>query len=83
MAAARASADFEFMTTTSILPAAAQLLAWMLPGLAAQAADPVVPARTRVLVVSGGHGFERESFLQRFKDKPGITFTAVEHPLLR
>ena len=55
----------------------------MLPGLAAQAADPVVPARTRVLVVSGGHGFERESFLQRFKDKPGITFTAVEHPLLR
>jgi hypothetical protein len=38
------------------------------------------PAKTRVLVVTGGHDFERAPFLQMFKDNPAIVFEAVEHP---
>lgn len=35
--------------------------------------------KTRVLVVTGGHGFERESFFKVFRDNPAITFTAAAH----
>jgi len=35
--------------------------------------------RLKVLVVTGGHGFARESFFQMFKDIPAITFTHAEH----
>jgi len=55
-------------------------LAALLPCVATQAAEPAAPVRTRVLVVTGGHGFEREPFLRLFQDNPEITFTAVEHP---
>ena len=36
--------------------------------------------KVRVLVVTGGHDFEAEPFLQVFKDNPRITFEAVAHP---
>jgi uncharacterized protein len=36
--------------------------------------------KTRVLVVTGGHAFEKEQFFKLFKDNPDITFQAVEHP---
>ncbi len=36
--------------------------------------------KTRVLVVTGGHDFEKEPFFRLFKDNPDITFKAVEHP---
>lgn len=36
--------------------------------------------KTRVLVVTGGHDFEREPFFKLFKDNPDITFRAAEHP---
>ncbi len=36
--------------------------------------------KTRVLLVTGGHDFEREPFFKMFKDNPNITFKAVEHP---
>lgn len=36
--------------------------------------------KTRVLVVTGGHDFEKEPFFKLFKDNPDITFRAVEHP---
>ncbi len=36
--------------------------------------------KIRVLVVTGGHDFEREPFFKLFKDKPDITYQAVEHP---
>src|SRR6266567_2457673 len=36
--------------------------------------------KIRVLVVTGGHGFEKEPFFKLFKDNPDITFQAVEHP---
>jgi len=35
---------------------------------------------TRVLVVTGGHDFEKEAFFKLFKDNPDITYQAVEHP---
>ena len=37
-------------------------------------------SKTRVLVVTGGHDFEKPQFFQMFKDNPDITFKAVEHP---
>lgn len=36
--------------------------------------------KTRVLVVTGGHDFEKEPFFKLFKDNPDITFRSVEHP---
>ena len=44
----------------------------------ARAADAT--AKVRVLIVTGGHGFEKEPFFKLFKDNPDITFQAVEHP---
>jgi type 1 glutamine amidotransferase len=35
--------------------------------------------RLKVLVVTGGHGFEREPFLKMFADYPDITFTHAAH----
>ncbi|HWA24393.1 MAG TPA: ThuA domain-containing protein [Lacunisphaera sp.] len=37
------------------------------------------PAKLRVLVLTGGHGFAREPFFRMFQDNPGIDFTAIEH----
>ncbi len=37
-------------------------------------------AKIRVLLVTGGHGFEKEPFFKLFKDNPDITYQAVEHP---
>ena len=68
------------MKTTHLLQTAILLFSGFFPCLPAQAADHPQAGRTRVLVVTGGHGFESEPFLQMFKDNPDITFKAVEHP---
>ncbi len=68
------------MRSTYLPAIAAILLAWTLPCLLTQAADTPQAAPIRVLVVTGGHGFERVPFEQMFKDNPDITFTMVEHP---
>jgi uncharacterized protein len=49
---------------------------------AAPAADSPRPAeaKLRVLVVTGGHGFEKEPFFQVFKDNPDISWRGAEHP---
>ena len=39
--------------------------------------------KIRVLVVTGGHGFEKEPFFKNFKDNPDITYQAAEHPNAR
>jgi len=66
------------MSSLAILQTAALLLAGTLvPCISAQAIDA---PPTRVLVVTGGHGFERDPFVQLFKKTPGIVFTMVEHP---
>ena len=49
------------------------------PGLSADL-TPESSGKTRVLVVTGGHGFEQEPFFKLFKDNPEITYQAVEHP---
>src|SRR5262245_51458599 len=57
---------------------------WLLPMLsAAISAGPATAAeagaKIKVLVVTGGHGFEREPFFRIFQEDPGIAFTAAEH----
>ncbi|MGA2863172.1 MAG: ThuA domain-containing protein [Verrucomicrobiota bacterium] len=53
-----------------------------LPAFWASGADQpqASPEKIRVLVVTGGHGFERDPFFQVFKDNPDISYEAVEHP---
>ncbi|HEY5909197.1 MAG TPA: ThuA domain-containing protein [Verrucomicrobiae bacterium] len=36
--------------------------------------------KIRVLVVTGGHDFEKDPFFQMFKDNPDISYQAAEHP---
>jgi uncharacterized protein len=50
--------------------------------VAAPAAEPAQQSqgKIRVLLVTGGHGFEKEPFFKLFKDNPDITYQAVEHP---
>ena len=53
------------------------LLLATLTGLASLAgeSDP----KLKVLVVTGGHGFDQEPFFKMFTDNPGIAFTHAEH----
>jgi type 1 glutamine amidotransferase len=53
------------------------LLLATLVGFASFAAER--GAKLKVLVVTGGHGFEQEPFFKMFKDNPDITFTHAEH----
>src|SRR5512135_3869403 len=54
----------------------------LLVAFLAPAADsaPQSEGKIRVLLVTGGHGFEKEPFFKLFKDNPEITYQAVEHP---
>ncbi len=49
---------------------------------ASMAAEPAQKSsdKLRVLVVTGGHGFEKEPFFKLFKDNPDISYQAAEHP---
>ena len=53
------------------------LLLATLVTIACVAVEPA--AKLKVLVVTGGHGFEQEPFFKMFKDNPEITFTHAEH----
>ena len=53
------------------------LLAARAPG--AESA-PGKPGQIRVLVITGGHGFETNLFLKIFADNPDISYLAVQHP---
>jgi type 1 glutamine amidotransferase len=44
------------------------------------AADDSAAGKVRVLIVTGGHSFEKEPFFKLFQDNPDISFQAVEHP---
>ena len=54
----------------------------LLTTIFASAAEPSKdsPDKIRVLVVTGGHDFEKEPFFKLFKENPEITYQAVEHP---
>jgi type 1 glutamine amidotransferase len=58
----------------AVLLIPAVLFAYLAP-----AAEPA-QGKIRVLVVTGGHEFEKEPFFKLFKDNPDITYQAVEHP---
>jgi type 1 glutamine amidotransferase len=62
------------MKTPSFLAAGLLILLSLLLSPAADEA-----AKLKVLVVTGGHGFQKEPFFQMFKDNPGIEFTTAEH----
>jgi type 1 glutamine amidotransferase len=49
----------------------------VLPGLRAVPAE--APARIRVLLITGGHAFAHEPYLQVYRDNPDITVTQLEH----
>ena len=51
------------------------LTAWAVPASLAAEAE----TKLKVLLVTGGHGFEREPFFQIFKDNPEIIFTHAAH----
>lgn len=51
------------------------LLVTLTSGVASAAED----AKLRVLIITGGHGFEKEPFFKMFLDNPGITFTNASH----
>ncbi|HSH94079.1 MAG TPA: ThuA domain-containing protein [Roseimicrobium sp.] len=51
--------------------------ACILAGLTGVAAE--TPAKPKVLVVTGGHAFEKEPFYRIFSDNSAIAFTAAEH----
>jgi type 1 glutamine amidotransferase len=55
------------------------LLSLVVAGLMAVQLPAAELAQLKVLVVTGGHGFPKEPFLQVFKDNPAITFTHAEH----
>lgn len=58
----------------------ALLCATIIIGLLAWVPDQVQAAtRIKVLVVTGGHGFDREPFFRMFAENPEITFTAAAH----
>jgi uncharacterized protein len=54
------------------------LAASILPGFTAEPATS--PGKIRILLVAGGHEYEREPFLDLFRSLSGITFQHVEHP---
>jgi len=51
----------------------ALLAAFLVPLFAADA------PKTKVLLITGGHGFDREQFLKVFNDNPNIQLTHAEH----
>lgn len=70
------------MMRDSIRPSsvAAWLAAFAAFGIAGAAAADVAPAKTRVLLVTGGHAFEQEPFLEVFRSFDDVTFQWREHP---
>jgi uncharacterized protein len=46
----------------------------------AYGSEASAPGKIRVLVVTGGHDFEKEAFFKLFKNNPDISYEAVEHP---
>jgi uncharacterized protein len=58
---------------------AVTLVAWTFAAATVQGAE-APKGKVNVLVVTGGHSFEKEPFFQMFKDNSAITFQAVEHP---
>jgi type 1 glutamine amidotransferase len=46
---------------------------------AALAAGGAEPAKLRLLILTGGHGYPKEAFFRMFAENPEVAFTHVEH----
>lgn len=56
------------------------LLTWAILTMLGASQIPAADSpKLKVLVVTGGHGFEQEPFFKMFRDNPEIEFTAVVH----
>jgi type 1 glutamine amidotransferase len=68
------------MRTTTLIIAALLLTAWF--PIQTGGEEKAMPEndKIRVLVVTGGHDFEREPFFALFQGYDDITYQAVEHP---
>ncbi len=55
----------------------------LLAAISRPAASPAPTPPVRVLVVTGGHDFERDAFFQLFKNNSAITFREVQQPEAR
>ncbi len=62
------------------LPALLLTAVVVLNGAPVRAQPSGSAGKVRVLVVTGGHDFEREPFFKMFRDNTQISFDAVEHP---
>jgi type 1 glutamine amidotransferase len=49
------------------------------PNIMLHSQDPA-PSLTRVLIITGGHDFEREAFFEMFNEMPGIKYQELIHP---
>jgi hypothetical protein len=69
------------MKTPRMFFAFSCLLGLLLSSLPLAAGSPKpLTHKIRVLLVTGGHPFEKEPFFKLFQDNPDITYQAVEHP---
>jgi uncharacterized protein len=67
------------MNLPRILLAALAVAAFAVSAQPSTARAEDVPAKLRVLLVTGGHGFEVEPFFKVFTDNPDIAFTPAKH----
>ena len=69
------------MKKMRLLLASVCLLAFATPFFSfAAEVSKEAPAKIRVLIITGGHNFEKDAFFKMFADNPDITYEAVEHP---
>ena len=68
------------MKTSRLILSTAVLLSLILAGRSGAAELPKASDKIRVLVITGGHKFEKEQFFKLFQDNPQISYQAVEHP---
>jgi type 1 glutamine amidotransferase len=52
---------------------------WLMAALMLLGSVAFAAEKTKVLVVTGGHGFDQKSFFEVFKSNPNIEFTHAEH----
>ncbi len=75
----RAIPDTSRAMRTMLTTVVAAVWLCALTGLGADSAQKPTD-KIRVLLVTGGHAFEKEPFFKMFKDNPDISYKAVEHP---
>jgi type 1 glutamine amidotransferase len=72
---------FRLIRNLGLLPAFLLLAVFLTSRWVSRADEPTSSAgKIRVLIVTGGHGFDPDAFFAVFRNNPEITYQAVEHP---